>query len=282
MATVKSNEIFTMKTIKNLARVKIRLTFLLSKVPLFWLISASRFALIIPRQNLKIITGADSSHSKSLMNLLDSVFLFENSAEVSVWDLGLTESERVELHRRFPEIELKKFKFEGYPDYFNIKVNAGEYAWKPEIIFQEAQDSNSLLLWLDAGNKLTGKLTWIRKFIKADGYYSPYSTGTIIDWTHKSMLEKFNLDRKFYFRPNLNGAIVGFDPDSEVGKNLLTKWRSCANDKFCIAPEGSNRSNHRQDQSALTCLAYSGNIVPLKMFRVIRPWLKIKIHQDID
>lgn len=271
-----------MKMIRNLALVKIRITFLLSKIPLFWLISASRFTLTGQEENLKIITGADSSHSKSLMNLLNSVSFFENSVEVSVWDLGLTESERVELKNKFPEIKLKKFHFEDFPDYFNIKINAGEYAWKPEIIYQEAQDSKSLILWLDAGNMLTGKLTWIRKFIKACGFYSPYSTGTIIDWTHKSMLEKFNLDRKFYFRPNLNGAIVGFDPDSEVGKNLLTIWRSCANDKFCIAPEGSNRSNHRQDQSALTCLAYSGNIVPLRMFRVIRPWLKIKIHQDID
>jgi len=32
----------------------------------------------------------------------------------------------------------------------------------------------------------------------------------------------------------------------------MTRWAACANVKACICPVGSDRSNHRQDQAALT------------------------------
>ena len=36
----------------------------------------------------------------------------------------------------------------------------------------------------------------------------------------------------------------------------LRGWRECSLDVECIAPSGSHRGNHRQDQAALTVLAW--------------------------
>jgi len=59
------------------------------------------------------------------------------------------------------------------------------------------------------------------------------------------------------FPSNCNGAIVGFMKNSEASKTIATRWKDCAMHQECIAPRGSNRSNHRQDQAALTLLVQS-------------------------
>ena len=38
-------------------------------------------------------------------------------------------------------------------------------------------------------------------------------------------------------------------------REMIQAWAACAHDAFCIAPPGSSRANHRQDQSALSILA---------------------------
>ena len=52
-----------------------------------------------------------------------------------------------------------------------------------------------------------------------------------------------------------NGAIVGFDRTSPAHMSMLAEWLRCASNVSCIAPPGSTRTNHRQDQAALTLLA---------------------------
>jgi hypothetical protein len=49
-----------------------------------------------------------------------------------------------------------------------------------------------------------------------------------------------------------NGAVVAFD--TKKTQHIIDEWYSCALNKDCIAPVGSNRSNHRQDQAILTYL----------------------------
>ena len=53
-----------------------------------------------------------------------------------------------------------------------------------------------------------------------------------------------------------NGAFVGFDTRSGEAMAALRGWRECSLDVECIAPSGSHRGNHRQDQAALTVLAW--------------------------
>lgn len=44
-------------------------------------------------------------------------------------------------------------------------------------------------------------------------------------------------------------------PGSCRYKELVRPWYLCSLTRQCIAPDGSDRSNHRQDQAALTVLA---------------------------
>jgi hypothetical protein len=56
-----------------------------------------------------------------------------------------------------------------------------------------------------------------------------------------------------------NGAIIGFSREGRAYRDLLLPWVQCAKREDCIAPTKpgsiSTRSNHRQDQAALTMLA---------------------------
>lgn len=252
-----------------------------SKIDLFWIISASKFLRPSNKAQLMIVTGADTSHFASLLNLLNSIKKFEGDIKVAIWDLGLTKNEISKINSTYFNYEVKKFEFDKYPEHFNLKVNAGEYAWKPVIIYQEFMKHDGIVLWLDAGDLVTAKLNWIKRFTSISGFYSPYSDGTLIDWTHPMMLKRFKVTKRALHRRNLNGAIVSFSTTNSKAKILIKSWYECALSKDCIAPTGSGRENHRQDQSALTCLAYLYQIAPNGLYAVNRRFLGIKQHQDV-
>lgn len=230
------------------------------------------------RDKFVIVTGADSSHYKSLHQFLSSVSLHEPSTTTIVYDLGLSESERKKIKDNFPQCIVKTFNFSNYPDYFNIKINAGEYAWKPVIINEVMNEYKCCICWLDAGNLLTRPLTKIRSILKAIGLYSPKSSGTVKDWTHPKTLNYLNASNSISHKNNLFGASVAVDYENTLAREVIEKWGKCAMEKECIAPEGSSRVNHRQDQAVLTVLAHQAALtkyMPIKC-------LGFKVHQDID
>ena len=73
--------------------------------------------------DLTLATGASSNHFLSMKQLLNSIKNFEASTTVIVYDLGLTESEVLEVKEM--GYQVRKFDFSKYPAYFNIKINAG-------------------------------------------------------------------------------------------------------------------------------------------------------------
>jgi hypothetical protein len=226
-----------------------------------------------------LVTGADYTHGRSLQQLLASVRRFEPDMCTIVYDLGLTPRQRRRIRTRFPNFELRRFEFERYPAHLNIKVRAGEYAWKPVILWSLLATAHEPVCWMDAGNILTGSLAALRAAVRKSGFYSPRSRGSIADWTHPKMLEFFGVDEAWaQDRANLNGACVAFDPDCSAARELAKKWQEGALNKECIAPEGSDRSNHRQDQALLTVLAHLTG-----MAQVTEPGLLgFAIQQDIE
>lgn len=119
-----------------------------------------------------------------------------------------------------------------------------------------------LVLWVDAGDRfktslsLTSTLSWISEH----GFASRASSGTVSQWTHEGTLRYLGVPTSdpMVNGQNCDGSAVGFSMGKYV--ELARPWYECAVTRQCIAPEGSNRSNHRQDQAALTVLAaLSGN-----------------------
>lgn len=227
---------------------------------------------------LIIVTGADSSHYKSLRQFLSSVLTHEPQTYVVVFDLGLTEIEQQSIKNDFPKIDFRVFDYSKYPEYFNIKINAGEYAWKPIIIHQILNEFKCCVCWMDAGNIIQEPLLWIRAITAKIGVYSSHSAGRISDWTHPKTLDFLNASKNLLRKKNLNGACVALCYQNSTAKKVADKWKECALTKICIAPEGSNRSNHRQDQAALSVIIHQLDIaknIPTKCYG-------FAIHRDID
>lgn len=224
---------------------------------------------------LTIVTGASSNHFKSLLQLLESIYQYEK-ADVVVWDLGLTPDEATELLNKFPTIKHYKFDYSKYPDYFSIA--AGENAWKAAVIQEIYAISKFNLLWLDAGCVIDHRLNTIRYLIKMYGFYCPFSQGTIEQWTHKNTINYFKLTRNIKNKYLLSSGIVGCNKKSKKSKLILSEWYKHSFTRDAIAPIGSNRQNHRQDQSLLSILFY-------KYFRknpfLCRYLYNIKTHRDI-
>lgn len=217
-----------------------------------------------------IATGASSDHACWLVNMLASLHKRRPEWQVVVYDLGLKgDLNYTHLNMVHPKgIQLRRFQYANYPDYFRIDQAAGEYAWKP-VIIKEMADEFGTVLWLDSGDSVGKKdnLTFVKDQLDSVGFYSPHSVGTLGEWTHPSSLEHFGIQpdaaglAPYEGKSNCNGAFVGFNRDSPAYQKVLVPWAQCALDRNCIAPIGSDRSNHRQDQAILTVLAHQNGYV---------------------
>ena len=230
-------------------------------------------------KKLTIVSGASENHSKSLLAFLQSLTTSLDAIDIHIWDFGLDVGSRGILETRFPSVKMHTFDFSKYPEYFNIAIAAGEYAWKPAAIWETALEvREGPLLWCDAGNRLMGSIDPIYAVIKKQGVYSPISAGKMRTWTHPGTLNYMNVPDWMLDMPPRNGAIVGFDLSNPHAMDLLKEWNRLAHIKECIAPEGSNRSNHRQDQAVLSVLYYrSTQGEELQRYNV-----NMETHHDID
>lgn len=202
--------------------------------------------------DLVIVTGASSNHFRCLTHLLFTISRFENARTI-VYDLGL---EPHQLERLKEKWEVRRFPFEKYPPHFDMRVGMGQYAWKPVIVVDTLRETGGNVLWMDAGNLVHRRLDRIRKLLALRGFYSPPSSGTISRWTHPGTLKYLEATPDLLTKPNRNGAVVGFAPSRPGSDELADRWRQGALDVDCIAPAGSSRANHRQDQAVLSVLAY--------------------------
>jgi hypothetical protein len=255
---------------------------------LLWRFAALRYQFKFSGQNLVFVTGCDFTHFKSLIQLLRSIQNAEPNSKVITYDFGWSEAQVSELKLimdSWSNLEVRRFQFEKFPSYFNMKINGGQYAWKPIIIQEVSKETNDFVLYCDAGNVIDKRLTWVRKIINRDGIYCPTSSGTVNDWTHVGMLDYYRFSSRYLRYKNLNAAVIGFDPNMLKITQLLDEWADCALTQKCIAPEGSSRENHRFDQSALTLLAYRiGLVKRTRSTYLNRMWepIGLRIQQDID
>lgn len=233
---------------------------------------------IPPDDDLVIVTGADRKYFPDLRQLLESVFTHEAESKVIVYDLGLKETQRRELVKTYPGISIRSFDFAKYPEYFDIKKNAGEYAWKPVIIADVFEEFKTQIIWMDSRNILVERLNDVRRIIRFIGVYSPKAFGNVKDWTHPETRRYLNVKPWLLNRHNLSAGAAAFRYQSARARKIVDAWRHCALTKGCIAPEGSNRSNHRQDLSVFTVLCHQNGVTRF----MPRKRLNFLIHQDVS
>jgi hypothetical protein len=229
---------------------------------------------------LCLVTGADVSHARSLRQFLASVRRHEPGTRTVVYDLGLGDEQGAIARSAFPEFEFRRFNFAAFPLHVDIARSAGQYAWKPVIVAEVLGEVSGLVCWMDAGNVIDTRLSRLRRDLSRRGFFAR-AGGRAADWTHPVMLRHFNIGRLHArFIRNVDASCVGFDSRNAAAVSLAERWRAGALVEEVIAPVGSDRSNHRQDQALLTMLAYEAGFTrwPLKTLRR----LEFRTHQDVD
>jgi hypothetical protein len=210
--------------------------------------------------DLIVVTAASSNHAGALRMMMASLARLD--AEVDCYDLGLTRDEIAALPR-WGRARVQAFDYAGHPPHMNVHVNAGEYAWKPVIVAEvvarvRAEQRRADVLWADAGCFFHSIDRIAARISSSNGLWVRRSAGTLRQWTHPLMFEYLGADAEAYGdKPNADATLVGFKTASDVHDRIVEPWRQCAMEKACIAPPGSSRANHRQDQAVLSYLVHT-------------------------
>ena len=202
-----------------------------------------------------IVTAASTSHRHALASFVEFYLRCNLSHRLVVYDLGGGGL------RSEPGVEVRVFNYSRFPSFLRAENGtrfAGEYAWKAPIVYEVAHEANvRRVLWLDAGTRIPDAAGAFRRLSPTAGLLSTPTNGPIHRYVHKGMQRHFHAEALEQAMTTLcNGAFVGFDTRSDEAMAALRGWRECSLDVECIAPSGSHRGNHRQDQAALTVLAW--------------------------
>ncbi|KAF9192803.1 hypothetical protein BGZ51_004788 [Haplosporangium sp. Z 767] len=220
------------------------------------------------KKNFTIVTAASSNHFcalesflYSMSEVLEGLERTEIRPTLVVYNLGgMTDEQLTQLQylkdNQFID-EYKDFDYAAYPSFWDINIARGEYGWKAGIIKEVADKYRGLVLWLDSGNMLAlDFLRYLPGYLDKFGFWSPQSSGSFKQYTHEGLPQYYQDTIESYAQEtNCNGAAIAFDASNDkIYNGLLAEWYKCSSTKDCIAPQGSSRTNHRQDQAALTYL----------------------------
>ena len=248
----------------------------------YFLVIVFSFRANLNNKEFKIITISDTHFFDALTNLLTSIQKYEPSIEVVIIDIGLTEKQLVFLKNNF-SYKIKKFNFDNFPIFFkdyDSDGKLGSYAWKAPALFNEFYKSEKNIIYLDAGCELRKSLNSLKFIILKNGFYSPESSNNIEYWTHPQTLKIMKAKKNLLRKRNFSSGIVGMAIDNEINQMIIEDWAKFSQIKDVIAPKGSSRKNHRQDQSILNILVHQN----LKSFMIPRTHKIFGIlkHQNKD
>jgi hypothetical protein len=243
---------------------------------------------------LTIVTGANKYYFKSLCQLLNNInnTLYNYNLNLYIYDLGIDEIQINELFNNLNSFNKNitynylKFDYSKYPSYYNIYEKKGEYAWKSACIWQTYKNIDSdILMWCDSANLFTtSSIDTLINIIKEQGIYSPSSKHTVREWTHNKCLEYFNIenDNIILNLQQRSGGMLCFDLNNISTHSVIKEFYNLSKIKECIAPDGSNILNHRQDQALFTILYYNyTNMKELENECICFEFHKYK-HQDFN
>ena len=232
---------------------------------------------------LTLITAANSKYFNFLKQNLKNVIEVSNYKNVQiriiVYNLGMNESEIKEI-KLFQYVTFENFDFKKYPEHVSLEKYYGHncsYAWKPIIIYNVCEKYGGLVHWMDTPN-LYEDFNNLIKILKTEYIYIPISPGSIKKWTHPKCLKYMEGYKYKNYKPR-NAAIIGINYDIGWVKKLIKEWKDLALIKECICPDGSDRSNHRQDQAVLTILYYKYQY--LYKFKQISIKIDLSIHNPL-
>jgi hypothetical protein len=132
------------------------------------------------------------------------------------------------------------------------------YAFKPYSIQKAREQGYNNILWLDSAIYLTKDPKEVFKYIKDNGVMLFDNIGfSIASYTHDDCLRHFAMERSDAERYKMVMACaMGFNFNTKIGTDTFNKYLGFAHTN---AFQGS-WSNHRHDQSVISCIAVQNQI----------------------
>lgn len=191
---------------------------------------------------LVMVTALSSNHFNESQDFFGSVHSNFPTAEIIVYNIGLTFNEVNRLKSYCNVKEIRDYKFNQYPNYTR---DLGRHAWKP-FIFQEMSDEFEFFLYCDASCRVektfTSHLPIVFQYPVL--MHAPRNPISILRTTHESMVKYLvpDLDRSYLLK-----LLKGFFESNAVlvwstnyfKKKLMSPLLDCALHQECIAPKGS-------------------------------------------
>ena len=205
-----------------------------------------------------VVTAASKRYFGALINLVGSLHYWESDHQITVYDLGLGTRQLEEMNRWRNVSVKERFLDMGIPPHCR---NLYQYAWKPYAIADSLQ-THDRVLWIDAGSDIRAPLKSIDDFLSKEGYF--LTQGQDLDMTlmsHSATYEFLGFNKNdFLGKPHYSANLQGYLIEGLATERILTPMLKAASVKDCIAPPGSNLSNHRFDQTILSIFAYSSGM----------------------
>ena len=247
-----------------------------------------------------VVTGASSNHALSLISFLYSTLLACPFSPLVIVDFGLGDrimpmfwgnvsqihSIREQIGSSSP-IYYRKFDFNHFPSWFQINESSsrGGYAWKVVAIYDVLTEYKGLVVWSDAGNVFSNLNVELER-TRRNGFFSSevgHTVGVLTYNTTYQFIEDMGWQsnvRSIKDRSSCNGANLFFDYwNHTVMTNVVYPYVKCSYTRKCIAPKGSNKRNHRQDQSIISIFVHLSGIQ--ESCRV-HYGTNVKFHRDYE
>lgn len=214
-------------------------------------------------------TAADAKHFPLLLNMIGSIHKhnYNDTVEISVYDLGLTAQQKKELNtiKRVSVCTVEMTNPEILVD-IETGVNRavkGLFSWKP-VIIKDCLDKYPYVLYLDSGTTILRPLGNLFSHIEKNGYLL-FDCGHSIKWmTTQYLIDKFELRDSSLLEETTFGIDAGFQgvsrklydsfviPMYELSKDI----KNFTDDGTC--PEGWGCGRH--DQTLYSILARQLNL----------------------
>ena len=198
-----------------------------------------------------VVTACDKGYFESAENLVASVQVYEPHMAIFVYDLGLTADQR-QIVASWSGVSLISIDWTKLPAHV---MQLKHCAWKPAVIKDAAERVDSVI-YLDAGLELRWDLETIKADMEESGQWLTLDKQPLLI-VHPTQYDALGVDRGvFTSAMGLAAGMIGISKLSRAWTTLFLPWHQCCMNPQCISPEGSNFSNHRYDQSALSILLY--------------------------
>jgi len=227
---------------------------------------------------MKIVIAFDSAFylsGRQALNCLKNVIRPQDS--ILVVDLGLSQGKLKFLSKHHPDVEIQTLDWSLLDE--DWKKDKQSYYFK-SIIWGDLLNKKikDVVLVVDSACMIYRDLDDIENLIKECQVYTPYSAEDIKRYCHPTSIKKFGFTLPLDCNMR-SGGCLGINLGTPIGQAFAGDFVKLCNDKDIIVPDGSNKSNHRQDQSVLSML-YHLYKMRCKLFDV-KEWFGISFHRNL-